>query len=182
MTKENIEIIEKKILNFKDPSKLMVFYKGKDVYDYEHPYLKMNIKDRCIHDIRFVYGFMTLKEQYETIQLFHHLIIKGKIKKRIFMNPVHENFKNTFSPRFAKLFVKMLYNIADYAKTREKFNRLQFYLIGKTSSYNLCLIFKDIDGLYFPESKSAWLKYSKIKTFEYIFFRPHENLEYNGVV
>lgn len=41
---------------------------SKDIYD--HPYInEMTIKERCLYEFNFAFGYITITEQYKFIQL-----------------------------------------------------------------------------------------------------------------
>lgn len=175
----NKQIIKDKILNYRYPSKYEVLYRGNKLKKYDHPYLDMDTRNRCLYEIFFAYGFMTLDEQYEFINLILYLI---DTKKSSIKHPKSATYTKALynTPRaYVLFFVKFWHKIAGKLGTK-KYNKINIYEINKHSAYNICLAFNDIDGIFYPNKESSWYPFSMIPTFEYIIFKPHLTIKYTG--
>ena len=47
---------------------------------YKHPYINMNINEKCLFEFNFAFGFITLEEQYEFLKFIKYLIENNYIK------------------------------------------------------------------------------------------------------
>ena len=149
--------------------------------DYEHPYINMNKNEKALYEFKFVFGYITLKEQYEFLKLVSYLI-KNKLIK--------------LDTRDGKSILKKLdfkinyYRISHFLSKKEKYNRLSFYLFDKYAIMNLCkLVYNKrdykISGVYQKNDTSFWfpdLVVYKMNIQEYILFNPHHNLVYDKLI
>jgi hypothetical protein len=146
----------------------------------EHPYLRMNTKERAYYEFCFVFGYLSLKEQYEFMKLLVILIQNGRI---------HMEMRNG-SSILNKLLIKInYYRLNALLPKQEKFNRLSFYHLDKHAVFNLCKIVKakriPISGLYQSNAPSFWfpnLILYKMNIEETILFHPHRDLVYEKKV
>ena len=117
--------------------------------DYVHPFLKMNNNEQALYEFEFIFGYISLKEQYEFLLLIKYLI--------------KNNFINILSRHNTSLLPKIerkinFYKLYPFGK-KNNLNRISIYDINKEAVLNLCVILYDkygIDGVYQPNTNSYW--------------------------
>jgi hypothetical protein len=151
-----------------------------DKIDFDHPYLNMSTNEKVLYEFKFCFGFITVEEQYEFMNLIKYLIenkfieIKmregGSILKKI---KIKTNY----------------YKVASLLGKKEKFNRLSFYDFDKHAIMNLCKIVNNktynISGVYQKNDTSFWFPdfiVYKMDIQEYILFDPQDNLVYDKLI
>jgi hypothetical protein len=160
----------------------IVFPKNKlDHIKYEHPYLNMNTNERAYYEFCFVFGYLTIEEQYEFMLLLKYLIEENIIE----MNT--RNGKSILN----KLIIKIDYYKLSHVlfSNKKKNNRLSFYDLDKHAVLNVCKLLKtnniNISGLYQANTNSFWfpnLIVYKMNIEETILFNPHHNLVFDKLV
>ena len=144
--------------------------------NYNHPYFLMNNNEKAWYVFAFAFGYITIQEQYEFLELLY-ILLKNNI---IEMNTRDGKSIST------KVYTKMkYYSLYPFTK-QKKYNRISFYEIDKYSLTNLCLLLKSnkkckhIAGVYQKDSSSFWfpnLIVYKMNIQEFILFSPHDCLE-----
>lgn len=146
--------------------------------NYDHPFLYMNNNEKALYEFQFIFGYITLKEQYEFLLLIKYLI--------------ENKFIDVLSRHGSSLLPKInkklhFYKLYPFGK-KEKLNRISLYEINKQSLLNLCIMFDkkySIDGVYQPNTNSYWypdLIVYHMNIEEFIIFSPHTKLENDGIV
>jgi hypothetical protein len=141
--------------------------------DYEHPFLKMNNNEQALYEFEFIFGYISLKEQYEFLLLIKYLI--------------KNNFINILSRHNTSLLPKIdkkinFYKLYPFGK-KNNLNRISIYDINKEAVLNLCVMLYDkygIDGVYQPNTNSYWypdLIVYHMNIEEFILFSPHTELK-----
>jgi len=139
-----------------------------------HPYLYMSANEKALFEFQFVFGYMTVKDQYEFL-----LWLKYLIKNEWIDLKTREG-----SSILKKINIKIYYyKISSLLPKKEKYNRLSFYSFDKHAIMNLCKIVNqkkyNISGVYQSNDSSFWfpnLIVYKMNIEEYILFNPHKNL------
>lgn len=145
--------------------------------NYDHPFLNMNNNEKCLYEFNFIFGYITLKEQYEFLLFIKYLI--------------QNNFIEILSRHNTNLIPKIdkkinFYKLYPFGK-KEKLNRISLYEINKQSLLNLCKIIHEhykIDGVYQPNTNSFWypdLIVYHMNIEEFILFSPHTELVNDGI-
>lgn len=171
---------------------LKPFLKSSSKENKEHKYFKMTPNEKALYEFKFVFGYLTLEEQYEFLSL---------------LNEVHKNVqnKNENINQTALLAAITYYRIQNLSSKilksnnstpKQKYNRISFYELDKHVVNNLCKALQTthqkhpnlqkIEGIYQSyKLKSFWypsfLKYSK-NLEEYILFNPQHELSYVGEI
>jgi hypothetical protein len=146
--------------------------------DYDHPFLKMNNKEQALYEFEFIFGYISLKEQYEFLLLIKHLI--------------KNNYINILSRHNTSLLPKIdkkinFYKLYPFGK-KNNLNRISIYDINKQAVLNLCGMLYDkygIDGVYQPNTNSYWypdLIVYHMNIEEFILFSPHTELKIERIV
>jgi hypothetical protein len=146
--------------------------------DYDHPFLKMNNKEQALYEFGFIFGYISLKEQYEFLLLIKHLI--------------KNNYINILSRHNTSLLPKIdkkinFYKLYPFGK-KNNLNRISIYDINKQAVLNLCVMLYDkygIDGVYQPNTNSYWypdLIVYHMNIEEFILFSPHTELKIERIV
>jgi hypothetical protein len=146
--------------------------------DYDHPFLKMSNKEQALYEFGFIFGYISLKEQYEFLLLIKHLI--------------KNNYINILSRHNTSLLPKInkkinFYKLYPFGK-KNNLNRISIYDINKQSVLNLCVMLYDkydIDGVYQPNTNSYWypdLIVYHMNIEEFILFSPHTELKIESIV
>ena len=146
--------------------------------DYEHSFLKMNNKEKALYEFEFIFGYISLKEQYEFLLLIKYLI--------------QNNFIDVMSRKNISLLPKInqkiyFYKLYPFGK-KEKLNRISLYQLNKNSVLNVCKLVNkkyEIDGIYQPNNNSYWFPNIGIYHMnieEFILFSPHTKLINGGIV
>ena len=143
------------------------------IYLFQHPFLFMSNNERAYYEFQFVFGYLTVHEQYLFLELMYYLL-KYKISE------INKRDGTSISN---KVYYKMKYYSLYPFKKQEKYNRLSFYELDKNAIVNVCttLCRGKIDGVLQPDSPSFWypdLKVYRMNIKEYILFAPHHVLEY----
>lgn len=165
---DNLFLTTNKILNpFLDLNKNIT---------YEHPYLNMTNNEKALYEFKFVFGYITLKEQYRFLLFIKYLIENNYVKIE----------KRNGDSIINKVRLKILYyNSYQFINKKERFNRLSIYKFDKYAVMNLCKCLKykyNISGIYQKNDTSFWfpsLLFYKMNIKEYIFFDPWKNLKYD---
>jgi hypothetical protein len=152
----------------------------KENVNYNHPYLKMNTRERAYYEFCFVFGYLTIIQQYEFMKLLVYLLKENLIKMK-----THDS-KSILS----KLEMKInYYRATKMFSTKNKYNRLSFYELDKCAVLNMCKLIKsekvNIDGIYQEDSRSFWfpdLIVYKMNIEETILFNPHNNLKFDKLI
>lgn len=146
--------------------------------DYKHPYLMMNNNEKCLYEFNFIFGYLSLKQQYEFLLLIKYLM--------------ENNFIEILSRHDTNLLPKIMKKIRFYELyplgKKQKLNRISLYEINKQALLNICMMTYDkynIDGVYQPNTNSYWypdLIVYHMNIEEFILFSPHTELKNEGVV
>jgi hypothetical protein len=141
----------------------------------KHPYLNMNNNERAFYEFKFVFGYLTLEEQYEFLNFIEFLI-----KNKIIEMKTRDN-KSVLTKIKAK---KLYYKINIFFERKQKYNRLSFYNLDKHAVMNLCIALPNkynISGIYQENDDSFWFPdfiIYKMNIQEYILFYPPKNLHF----
>jgi len=139
--------------------------------NYDHPYIKMSRNEKALYEFKFIFGYITLKEQYEFLK-FIIFLIENK-----YFDINNRSYKSILSTLKLK---KLYYNIHIFSK-QQKYNRISIYLFDKNVIRNICLLFPKIKGVYHPNSSSFWFPdfiIYKMDIEEFILFNPHQVLKF----
>lgn len=144
--------------------------------NYQHIYLSMTKNKRAYYEFCFVFGYLTIEEQYEFMKLLKYLLEE----KIVIMDT--RNGESILS----KIIIKInYYKIIHLFNTKKKYNRLSFYQLDKHAVLNICKILKskniNISGLFQENTHSFWfpdLIVHKMNIEETILFNPHDNLTF----
>ena len=146
--------------------------------DYYHPYLQLNNNERALYEFNFIFGYITLEEQYQFLLFLRYLIVN----KYIDLLSRHDT---SLLPKLKnKIFFYKYYPI----NKKEKYNRISFYELNKKALLNLCILLYDkydIDGVYQPNTPSYWypnLIIYQMNIEEFILFSPHTELINDGII
>ena len=135
-------------------------------------YLDLSLNEKALYEFNFVFGYLTVHEQYNFLKLLqllmeHHFL---QMKARGTIQISH------------KIALKIKYYQLNYLLTKkEKYNRLSLYELDKYAVSNACKLLPGIDGIYQKNGTSFWfpdLIVYKMNIQEYILFRPHRILKY----
>jgi hypothetical protein len=146
--------------------------------EYEHKFLNMTNNERALYEFNFIFGYLTLKEQYDFL-----LFIKYLIKNNII--DILSRHETSLLPQIDKKI--NFYKLYPFGK-KENLNRVSLYEINKRSLLNLCAVLNrkhNIDGVYQPNTNSYWypdLIVYHMNIEEYILFSPHTELKNDGIV
>ena len=148
--------------------------------NYDHPYLLMNTNERAYYEFCFVFGYLTIEEQYKFMNLLKYLL------ENQFMEMKMRNGKSILN----KLWMKInYYNLSHMFAKKQKYNRLSFYDLDKHAVLNVCKLVKsnniNISGLFQENTTSFWfpdLVVYKMDIEETILFNPHHNLLFDKLV
>lgn len=146
--------------------------------NYKHPYLMMSNNEKCLFEFNFIFGYLSLKQQYEFLLLIKYLM--------------ENNFIEILSRHDTNLLPKITKKIRFYELyplgKKQKLNRISLYEINKQALLNVCMMTYDkynIDGLYQPNTNSYWypdLIVYHMNIEEFILFSPHTELKNEGIV
>ena len=157
-----------------------------------HKYFKMTPNEKALYEFKFVFGYLTIEEQYEFLKLLKDVKntknikniknIKIKINQLVLSVAINYYRVNLLFP---------LTKTQNLQKTK-KTNRISFYEMDKHVVNNLCKAlqesqqYQNVEGLYqSSKTTSFWypsfLKYSK-NLEEFILFNPQHELTYVGVI
>jgi hypothetical protein len=146
--------------------------------NYEHPFLRMNDKEKALYEFNFLFGYIRIKEQFEFLLLLKYLL-ENKIIEILSRKGI------SLLPKIKRKI--QFYNLYPFGK-KDKFNRISVYGLEKHVLVNLCsLIYNkyNIDGLYQPNTNSFWfpdLIVYHMNIEEIVLFSPHTELENNGII
>ena len=140
--------------------------------EYDHPFLKMNNNEQAFYEFEFIFGYISLKKQYEFV-LFIKYLVENKFIELL------SRYNTSLIVKIYRFIIN--YNLNKISK-RDGLNRITLYPIVKNCILNLCTMLnnKNIDGIYQPNINSFW--YPKVipeysySIEEYILFSPHSNL------
>ena len=137
--------------------------------DGHHPYLDMTVNERCLYEFKFIFGYLTLREQYQFLLLFTYFDTKNVFD---------------YGASLVKVYASMKYFELNAAGVDDlgTGNRISFYEIDKHVVNNVCKCVSGYEGLYQRKSiRSFWypsfIKYSKDME-EYILFNPSRVLTF----
>lgn len=144
---------------------------------YKHKYIDMTPNEKALYEFSFSFGYISLNEQFEFLKFIHYLIKNDFIEL---------NTRNGNSILQKINFKINYYRALSFVSSKEKYNRLSFYLFDKYAIMNLCKLVhnkKDykIYGVYQKNDTSFWfpdLVVYKMNIQEYILFNPQDNLVY----
>ena len=159
----------------------------------EHKYFKMTPNEKALYEFKFVFGYLTLEEQYEFLSLLNE--VQNEVQKNVHQKNKKINQTALLAARnyyrIQKLSSKILNS--NTSTPKQKYNRISFYELDKHVLNNLCKALQTtthpthpnlqkIEGIYQSyKLKSFWypsfLKYSK-NLEEYILFNPQHELIY----
>jgi len=149
-----------------------------------HSYWKMNNTERCLYEFQFIYGYLSLKEQYEFLLLLKSLLDKKylKVEKKSF---ILENIGNVIRYYEVDSAITNKRNNSKYEYTsKRKMNHLPVYAFESIILVNICKLFDEqgysnMEGLYVPRQSSFWILFSNLMNSveEYILFRPYQVLK-----
>lgn len=140
---------------------IKVIYKGKfnnltshEQKHFDHyPYMKMNIKDKAIHEYKFAFGHLDVKEQH----LFMMLLLKLQEYKLI--KPPKKMYginrfvmDSNYILKLSRSFIKLRGKLAK----PEHGNRVSLYTIDINIVNNLCILFPKLNGYVYLHKKSIW--------------------------
>jgi len=145
-----------------------------------HPYINMSINEKAYYEFCFVFGYITIDEQFKFMKFLKYLLEK----KIIIMNMRDGN------SILKKLFIKMnYYHLTHLFYSKKENNRLSFYDLDKHAVYNICRLVKSnhlpISGIFQANNNSFWfpnLLFYKMNIEETILFQPHETLIYDKMI
>jgi hypothetical protein len=149
--------------------------------EYNHEYINMSPNEKSLFEFMFAFGYITVKEQFEFLNLVSYLIKNNFIK---------------FDTRDGDSILKKLnfkinyYKVSNLLSKKEKYNRISFYFFDKYAIMNLCKVVYNkknykISGVYQKNDTSFWfpnLIVYKMNIQEYILFNPHHNLVYEKLI
>lgn len=145
---------------------------------YEHPYLKMSNNEKCLYEFNFIFGYLSLKQQFEFLLLIKYLIENKYIE-------ILSRHDTDLLPKINKKI--RFYQLYPFG-VKNKLNRISLYEMNKRALLNLCMMIYDkysIDGLYQPNISSYWypdLIVYRMNIEEFILFSPHSELKNDGIV
>jgi len=144
----------------------------------EHPFLKMNANEKALYEFEFIFGYISLKEQFEFL-----LLIKYLIENKFFVLLSRHN--TSLLPKInKKIYFYKLYPFGN----KSNLNRISLYELNKHALLNLCVIIYNkykIDGLYQPNTNSYWypdLVVYHMNIEEFVLFSPHTELKLDNIV
>jgi hypothetical protein len=151
-----------------------------DKIEYDHPYLNMSPNEKALYEFKFCFGFITVEEQYEFMNLVKYLI----------ENKFTDIKRRDGTSILKKLKLKIgYYKAVSLLGKKEKFNRLSFYDFDKHAIMNLCKLVNNkiynISGVYQKNDTSFWFPdfiVYKMDIQEYILFDPQDNLVYDKLI
>lgn len=114
-----------------------------------HPYLTMTENEKAWFEFQFAFGYITLKQQYDFLQLIYYLL------ENDFINlTTREGTSIIKKIKRKMLYYHLFLRILHYSH-KQKYNRLSFYSFDKHAVMNLCKILSHnknenniISGLY----------------------------------
>lgn len=145
-----------------------------------HPYLSMNSNERAFYEFCFVFGYLTIQEQYEFMNFLKYLLENNIIRMKT------RDGKSILK----KLVIKMYYfRIRHFFYQKKENNRLSFYELDKHAILNICKLIKanhlPIAGIFQENNDSFWfpnLIFYKMNIEEIILFQPHHYLLFDTLV
>jgi hypothetical protein len=179
ITENNKFFFKKIFLSTKKNLKPVINIKPKYIskINYQHPFLKMNNKKKALYEFEFIFGYISLKEQYEFLLLIKYLIQNKFID-------ILSRHNTSLLPLINKKIY--FYKLYPFGK-KENLNRISLYEMNKNSLLNLCKLLNkyNIDGVYQPNHNSYWypdLVVYHMNIEEFILFSPHTELTNGGIV
>jgi hypothetical protein len=145
-----------------------------------YPYVNMSLNERAYYEFCFVFGYISIQEQYEFMKFLKYLLEKKIITMKT----------RSGQSILKKLFIKInYYRLSHLFHSKKNNNRLSFYDLDKHAVLNVCKLVKanriPISGIYQGNNDSFWfpnLVIYKMNIEETILFQPHENLIYDKMV
>ncbi len=131
----------------------------------------MSQNEKALYEFSFVFGFITVKEQYEFMKLIKYLIENNILD-------IKNRTNNSILTRVILLI--NYYNINLVSDKNKKYDRLSFYKIDQNAILNLCKLINkkyNISGIYCKNINNFWVHLNFIPK-EFALFNPHENLTY----
>lgn len=179
ISERNEKFFKKIFLNTKHilTPTLNIKVSDKNKINYEHPFLDMNNNERALYEFNFIFGYLSLKEQYEFL-LFIKYLIENKFIE------ILSRHNTNLIPKIEKKI--KFYKLYPFGK-KNKLNRISLYEINKQSLLNLCKIIYGkykFDGVYQPNTNSFWypdLIVYHMNIEEFILFSPHTELVNDGI-
>jgi hypothetical protein len=154
-----------------------------------HPYFSMKSNEQALFLFQFAFGYLSLDNQAEFIELIHDLIQEEALDLR-------GRKGGSIMPNVTTL--RKYYQTGDEEYRSYPLNRISFYEVDRMAVLNLCMVSladgsarnkvtkgrQVFDGLFVPQQKSFWFsnteKERPMDLLEYAFFRPHEKLSFEG--
>ena len=140
----------------------------------------MSNNEKALHEFKFAFGYIDIKEQFEFMKLVKYLIENNyiKIDNRSGDSIVTKlNYKINY------------YRVSNLISSKKMNNRLSIYLFDKYAIMNFCKLLRenkiDISGVYQKNDTSFWFPnfiVYKMNIQEYILFNPHKNLKYEKMI
>lgn len=157
--------------------KINKIFKKKDI---DHPYLNMNQNERAFYEFCFVFGYISMEEQYQFLKLIKKLLKKNLVEMKT------RDGKSILK----KIFIKMYYyQVSHFFYPKKENNRLSFYDLDKHAILNVCKLVKSrnlpIAGIFQEDNGSFWfpdLIFYKMNIEEIILFQPHQYLIFDKMV
>jgi hypothetical protein len=146
--------------------------------NYQHPYLRMNNNEKCLYEFNFIFGYLSLKQQYDFLLLIKYLI------ENKFIEILSRHDTNLLPKIIKKIKFFELYPFG----IKQKLNRISLYEINKQALLNICMMTYEkykIDGVYQPNTNSYWypnLIVYHMNIEEFILFSPHTEVVNDGIV
>ena len=149
--------------------------KIKTIKNINDEFIEMSNNEKCLFEFNFIFGYISLEEQYKFLVFIKELIVHKIIN---IMSRHNTSLLGKINNK------KKFYNLYTYGK-KNKINRISLYELNKHVLVNLCKIIDDIDGIYQPNTNSFW--YPDFKVYhmnieEYILFHGHKVLKLNKVM
>ena len=160
-----------------DFDKIKELAKKEDI-KYDYIYLSQN--EKALYELKFAYGYISLKDQYEFMKFIRFLIENKFIE---ILSREGKSIKNKLTTKID------YYYLLNALSSKEKYHRLSLYDFDRNAMRNLCRVLKpedEISGVFQANTKSFWYPdviFNKIRDIkEYVLFNPHHNLVYEGIV
>lgn len=140
-----------------------------------HSYFTMSINEQVWYEFAFAYGYLSLQEQYNFLQLIKFLLNSKYISITM------RNHGSIISKINRDIYYYNITDILPYTR-KEKYNRISFYEFDKSALTNLCTVLPHtISGVFQPNKNSFWFPniiIYQMNIEEYVLFNPHRNLKY----
>lgn len=145
-----------------------------------YPYINMSLNERAFYEFCFVFGYISIQEQYEFMKFLKYLLEKKIITMKT----------RSGQSILKKIFIKInYYRLSHLFYSKKDNNRLSFYDLDRYAVFNVCKLVKanriPISGIYQGNNDSFWfpnLLIYKMNIEETILFQPHKNLIFDKMV